>query len=114
MELHELDTRFSHLTDLTDRISLINSPYESDLDGAFHDLFEFLQELQTISLDDEDSHVRHHFLAHLTFHREMISDIIDEARSLLMDDRREYLRKLVEYRKQIARWINEIEKSGIH
>lgn len=114
MELHELDTRFGHLTDITDRISLLNSPYESDLQGSFHDLFEFLQELQAVPVADLDNNVRRHFLAHLTFHREMVSDIIEEARSLLMDERREYLKRLVEYRKQVACWIDEMEKSPPH
>lgn len=106
----ELEKVFATLTEITDRVSLMNSVYDSDLDGAFSDLDRFTAEIAEWNYDDIPEDSRSYFLSHLTFHREIIADIIQEARSLLYEERRPFLKKLVKYHREYAAWLSKIER----
>ncbi len=110
MTLEDLEQEFSRLSEITDRIALMNSDYDSDLETAFRDLETFSQEVMTWNLDAMESHVVQFYLSHMSFHREIVSDIIDEARTLLIEERRSYLKQLVNYHKDFSRWFNRVER----
>ncbi|MBU43626.1 MAG: hypothetical protein CMN76_10430 [Spirochaetaceae bacterium] len=111
LTLEQLEEVFDVLSEITDRISLMNSVYESNLDQAFEDLKQFSHTVRQWSADQIPQDIRRFYLSHLTFHREIIADIIAEARSLLMEERREYLKTLVRYHKDYCSWLDTMEKS---
>jgi len=88
-----------------------NSFQQGDLDQAFEDLTQFSSTVRQWSADQIPGDIRRFYLSHLTFHREIIADIIAEARSLLMEERREYLKSLVKYHKDYSAWLDTMEKA---
>jgi hypothetical protein len=108
-----LERFFAVLRDITDRVALMNSPYPSDLDRAFSQLEEFMAGCVRLNIEKMSEAVRLFHISHLTFHREIIADIIAEARNLLLDDRRPYLQRLVSYHRDYTRWLAKIEKRFI-
>lgn len=108
-----LERFFAVLRDITDRIALMNSPYPSDLDKAFSQLEEFMAGCGRLKIEGMNESVRLFHISHLTFHREIIADIIAEARNLLLDDRRPYLQRLVAYHRDYTRWLGKLEKRFI-
>lgn len=110
MNTDELDYIFNRLTGITDRIAQMNSIYEIDLDSAFKDLAEHSVVVQNIADQNLASDSRRAYLSHLTFHREIVADIISEARRLLMENRRVYVRQLVAYHKDFTKWLSRIER----
>ncbi|HBS05426.1 MAG TPA: hypothetical protein DEA96_10695 [Leptospiraceae bacterium] len=111
LTLEQLEQVFDVLSEITDRISLMNSIYESNLEQAFDDLKQFSLTVRQWSADQIPQEIRRFYLSHLTFHREIIADIIAEARSLLMEERREYLKTLVRYHKDYCSWLDTMEKA---
>ena len=55
--------------------------------------------------------LRRTLLSYLTFHRETVWEIIQEARSLLMSDRREYVKRLVNHHKEFIKWLSRMERN---
>lgn len=108
-----LERFFAVLRDITDRIALMNSPYPSDLEKAFSQLEEFMSGCGRMSIEKMNEAVRLFHISHLTFHREIIADIIAEARNLLLDDRRPFLQRLVTYHRDYTRWLGKLEKRFI-
>jgi hypothetical protein len=106
----EIERFFSVLREITDKVALMNSPYPSELELAFLRLEEFWSGLSTIDLGLIPGDVRLLFISHLTFHRETVADIITEARELLMEDRRTFLKRLVQYHREFTKWLQQIEK----
>lgn len=106
----EIERFFSVLREITDKVALMNSPYPSELELAFLRLEEFWNGLSTIDLGLIPGDVRLLFISHLTFHRETVADIITEARELLMEDRRTFLKRLVQYHREFTKWLQQIEK----
>ena len=111
LTIQQLEQVFDVLSEITDRISLMNSIYESNLDQAFGDLKDFSGTVRQWSAEQIPREIRRFYLSHLTFHREIIADIIAEARSLLMDERREYLKSLVKYHKDYCSWLDSMERA---
>lgn len=111
LTMERLEQVFDVLSEITDRINLMNSVYESDLDQAFSDLEQFSTTVRQWSAEQIPQEIRRFYLSHLTFHREIIADIIAEARSLLMEERREYLKSLVRYHKDYCSWLDTMEKA---
>lgn len=107
----DIERLFAILREVTDKVALMNSPYPSEIDLAFKRLEEYWMGLKTINLDYFSGEIRLLFLSHLTFHRETINDIISEARELLIEERRLYLKKLVNYQKEFSSWLRQIEKT---
>ncbi|MFN3603404.1 MAG: hypothetical protein ACK4UJ_01705 [Leptonema sp. (in: bacteria)] len=106
----DIEKIFSILREITDRVSLINSYYPSDLEIAFTRLKEFWNNLSHFPFDAIPTSLRALCLSHLTFHRETISDIIKEARLLLMENRRDFLKTLVNYHREFSKWLQELER----
>lgn len=107
----DVEKIFSILREITDRVARINSQYPSELDLAFKRLEEFWTGLSKINFETIQNSIRPLFISHLTFHRESIADIIQEARSLLMEERREFLKRLVQYHREYSKWLQNIERN---
>ena len=110
MSLQEVEARFDVLSDITDRVALMNSVYESDLEGAFHEMESFIGGARTWDLEAMEEAARKFYLSHMSFHREIVAEIIAEARQVLLDERRPYVKRLVNYHRDFSRWLNGIEK----
>lgn len=110
LTIEELDTTFNELSDITDCVALINSPYDSDLESAFEAMEGFMRKAMSWNLDEAGEELLRVYLSHMSFHREIVAEIIAEARNLLMEDRRTYLKRLVNYHKGFVSWFSRIEK----
>lgn len=106
----EIERFFSILREITDKVALMNSPYPSELELAFTRLEEFWNGLKKINLDLLSGEIRLLYISHLTFHRETVADIIREARELLIEERRTFLKRLVQYHREFSKWLQQIEK----
>ncbi len=107
---NQVEKLFAILREITDKVAKVNSHYPSDLDIAFQRLEEFWDGISRLDFMNLPQDLRLLFISHLTFHRETIADIIAEARSLLMEERRNFLKRLVSYHKEFAQWVKNIEK----
>ncbi len=110
MTLQEVETRFDVLSDVTDRVALVNSVYESDLEDAFSEMETFIADAQTWDLEAMEEAARKFYLSHMSFHREIVAEIIAEARQVLIDERRAAVKRLVNYHREFSRWLNSLEK----
>lgn len=106
----DVEKLFAVLREISDKVAKINSRFPSDLDLAFRRLIEFWDGLKTVPVQSLAPDVRMLYFSHITFHRETIADIIAEARELLMEDRREYLKRLVQYHREFVQWLHQLEK----
>ncbi|MBI3394431.1 MAG: hypothetical protein HY042_01210 [Spirochaetia bacterium] len=110
MELKELETRFEKLREITDRVALMNTVYDSDITSAFDGMEGFMAEAMTWDLHSFGADARRAYLSHMSFHREIVADTIAEARRLLLPERREYLKRLVSYHKNFIKWFGKLER----
>ncbi len=109
----DIEKLFSILREITDKIALMNSFYPSDLETAFLRLEEFWKGISSIDFEQIPNTLRPLCISHLTFHRESIFDIIKEARSLLIEERREFLKRLVAYHREFSKWLQAIERKFV-
>ncbi|MEQ9363555.1 MAG: PLU-1-like domain protein [Leptospirales bacterium] len=110
MTLQEVETQFDVLSDVTDRVALMNSVYESDLEGAFNEMEAFTEDARTWDVGAMEEAARKFYLSHMSFHREIVAEIIAEARQVLLEERRACVKRLVNYHRDFSRWLNGIEK----
>lgn len=111
MDLGEIDKQFNQLSDITDRVAMMNSDYDTDLKSAFQEMETLVKEVMALELNQMDAECRQVYLSHMSFHREIVAEIIVSARKLLMNDRREYLKRLVKYHRSFSSWFNRTEKN---
>ncbi|TGK09068.1 PLU-1-like domain protein [Leptospira fletcheri] len=110
MEFQDLDSYFQSLTDITDTISILNSPYDSDFDADIDRMEDFFKDIQS---RDWYSQGREHFnlfASHFSFHTKIVEEIIREAREILDPERRVYVKRLVSYNKNVLEWFAELQK----
>ncbi|TGK20152.1 PLU-1-like domain protein [Leptospira fluminis] len=110
MEFQDLDSYFQSLTDITDTISILNSPYDSDFDADIDRMEDFFKDIQS---RDWFAHGREHFnlfASHFSFHTKIVEEIIREAREILDPERRAYVKRLVSYNKNVLEWFAELQK----
>ncbi len=106
----ELESYFQQLTDITDNIATINTPYGLDHDKDFKDMESFYENLLTVNWVEADYGYYDLFTSYFTFHIKIIEEIIKEAREILDPDKRLYLKKLVAYKKQADDWFAALKK----
>mgnify|MGYP000884310692 FL=1 len=111
LSAEQMEIFFNLLTDYTDKVSLINSVYESDLETAFQAMEGAVEEVLQWDTSSFSPDLRLTLLSYLTFHRETVWEIIQEARSLLMSDRREYVKRLVNHHKEFIKWLSRMERN---
>ena len=110
MNLPELESYFQKLTDITDSIAIINTHYEADHDSDFKKLEEFYTDLQTHHWERSDEKYYNLFTSYFTFHTKIVEEIIREAREILNPEKRDYLKKLVGYKKDAEDWFSGLKK----
>src|SRR5690606_29785552 len=110
MTLQEIDRHFDRLRDVTDNVALMNHRYDVDLESAFAEMEETVQEAMSWDLAGMTGEMRMAYMSHMSFHREIIAETIAEARTVLIDERRGYLKRLVTYHKNFRLWLNRLEK----
>ena len=69
-----------------------------------------VKELKSWELSDMSTEQKQFYLSHMSFHREIIADIITEARSLLIDKYRKHVKALVQYHRELCEWLKQIDK----
>ncbi len=106
----EIDTHFNQLTDITDQVALVNSSYDSDLEESFDRMEKFIKDAMGWDLQELTPRALKTYLSHMSFHREIVAEIISEARRQLMEGRRGYLKRLVSYHKEFMAWFARVEK----
>ncbi|EMN49910.1 hypothetical protein LEP1GSC088_0141 [Leptospira interrogans str. L1207] len=110
MELPELETYFQTLTDLTDAIAVVNSPYESDFNFDIRQLEQYFADITSRPWETSDRDYFNLFSSHFTFHTKIVEEIVHEARRVLMPERRTYVKRLVAYHKHAEEWFAELQK----
>lgn len=107
--IEDIEIHFERLSSIADRVSLMNSEYEAVLEPAFQEMEAFAADAYCWDLDSMPPEVRQFYLSCLSFHREVVAEILAEARRLLMENRRIYLKRLAHYHKQLRQWLQEAE-----
>ena len=107
--LKEVEKHFDQLSDITDLVAQINSIYESDIEGNLQTMEDFIYDVMDWDIDILERDARLFYISHMTFHREIVSEIIAEARQVLIDERRSYLKRLVNYYKKFKIWLDRME-----
>lgn len=110
--LHAVEEHFDVLSNITDQVAQINSIYETDIEGNLAAMENFIADARTWNLAALESDARQFYLSHMSFHREIVAEIIAEARQVLIDERRPYVKRLVNYHKSFSHWLSGIEKSS--
>lgn len=108
----QIESFFNRQSEITDRVALVNSVYESDIARAVEELEAFFDEIKSWEFDELSEQQLPVFLSHISFHREIIADIITEARQLLLEGRRDYIKRLVAYHKELSAWFSRKEKDA--
>lgn len=106
----ELEPYFQRLTDITDNISIMNTPYEVDQDKDFSDLVIFFNDLTSRDWEKSDPAYYELFTSFFTFHIKVVEEIIREARQILNPEKRPYLKKLVTHKKDAEEWFFVLRK----
>ena len=110
MDLQAIEARFDGLADITDRVAMVNTPYDVDLDAAIDEMHAFIDEATGWNPNHMTDDTLRVYLSHTSFHREIVAEIIAEARRVLLDERRDQVKRLVQYHKQFTRWLAALEK----
>ena len=106
----EIEKKFDELSNITNQIALINSDYEGDIDDAILEMRNSTELLKSWDVSSMSSEHRLYYLSHMSFHREIIADIISEARFQLPEDRRHHLKALVHYHRELCSWLSQVQK----
>lgn len=114
VELPELETYFQTLTDLTDTIAVVNSPYESDFEQDIGQLEQYFTDIASRPWETSDREYFNLFSSHFTFHAKIVEEIIHEARRVLIPERRIYVKRLVAYHKHAEEWFADLQKKRKH
>jgi AAA+ ATPase superfamily predicted ATPase len=106
----ELESYFQRLTDTTDNIAIINTHYDADHDKDFKTLDDIFDDIQKTPWESSDNNYYNLFTSYFTFHVKIIEEIIKEAREILNPEKREYLKHLVNYKKNADDWFAKLKK----
>ena len=110
MDIPELESYFQELTDITDNIAVINTHYDADHDGDFVQMEAFYQDMISYSWETADGEQYNLFTSYFTFHVKIIEEIIKEAREILNPEKRDYLKKLANYKREAEEWFSGLKK----
>lgn len=108
--LKEVETHFDELSDLTDLVAQVNSIYESDIEGNMQKMEDFIHNAMKWDVNILEPDAKLFYISHMSFHREIVSEVIADARQVLIDERRPYVKRLVNYFKEFKRWLANLEK----
>jgi hypothetical protein len=106
----ELESYFQALTDATDNIAAINTHYEADHEKDFQILEDIFKDIQSFEWEKTETSYYNLFTSYYTFHVKIIEEIIREAREILNPEKREYVKRLVAYKKAADEWFLGLKK----
>ncbi len=110
MDFPDLEAYFQALTDTTDSIAIINTHYEQDHDKDFKQLDDIFQDIISRPWEHSPDDYYLLFTSHFTFHVKIIEEVIKEAREILNPEKRDFLKKLVKYKKDADEWFQGLKK----
>ncbi|HMV43181.1 MAG TPA: PLU-1-like domain protein [Leptospiraceae bacterium] len=110
MDFPDLESYFQVLTDTTDNIAIINTHYEADHDRDFKQLEDIFSDIISRPWEHSPDDYYVLFTSYFTFHVKIIEEIIKEAREILNPEKRDYLKKLVNYKKEADEWFQALKK----
>jgi hypothetical protein len=110
LDYPELESYFQVLTDTTDNIAIINTHYEADHDRDFQQLEDIFNDITSRPWEHSPDNYYVLFTSYFTFHVKIIEEIIKEAREILNPEKREYLKKLVAYKREAEEWFQSLKK----
>ena len=105
-----IEKKFDDLSNITDQVALMNSVHGGDVELPIKEMGTLIAELKEWNLDKLSVEDRRSYLSHMSFHREIIAAIIDEARSLVIERYRQHLKTLVAYHKGFSHWLRNVER----
>lgn len=106
----DLESYFQRLTDTTDNIAIINTHYEADHEKDFKQLEDIYSDIITHAWEQASEEYYVLFTSYFTFHVKIIEEIIREAREILNPEKRDYLKRLVNYKKAAEDWFVALKK----
>lgn len=110
MEFPELEQYFQELTDITDGIAVMNTPYDGDFDGQIQEMRDFFADVSAREWEAAEAEYFKLFASHFTFHVKIVEEVINEAREILDPERKPQVKQLVQYVKEANDWFQELEK----
>ncbi|MDX1961170.1 MAG: PLU-1-like domain protein [Leptospiraceae bacterium] len=110
MEFPDLEVFFQRLTDVTDQIAIINTHYDADHEKDFTEMESIFETIKTFPWEKSDSKYYTLFTSYFTFHMKIVEEMIHEAREILNPEKRQYLKRLVNYSKTANDWFSLLKK----
>ncbi len=110
MNFPELEPYFQTLTDITDRIAMMNNHFDATPEVDVPAMITFYDQTIAMPWELADREVFDLFSSFFTFHVKTVQDIIQEAREILNPENREHVKKLVVYSKQADEWFLGLKK----
>ncbi|TGN19621.1 PLU-1-like domain protein [Leptospira idonii] len=110
MEFPALETYFQKLTDITDRVAMMNNHFDATPEADIPMLYEFFEDIQKYSWETTEREYYDLFTSYFTFHVKTVEEIIQEAREILNPENREYVKKLVSHTRQADDWFLNLKK----
>lgn len=110
MEFPDLDSYFQKLTDITDRIAMMNNHFDATPEVDIPAMQSFYEEISTMAWEQTEREYFDLFSSYFTFHVKTIQDIIQEAREILNPENKEHVKKLVTYSKLADEWFLNLKK----
>ncbi|ABZ95936.1 PLU-1-like domain protein [Leptospira biflexa] len=110
MEYPELESYFQKITDITDRIAMMNNHFDATPEIDIPQLSEFFEDIQSKDWENTDREYYELFTSYFTFHVKTVEEIIQEAREILNPENREHVKKLVSHVRKADDWFVSLKK----
>ena len=108
-KLNELEQKFSYLDDIMERVATINGVSSGDLQLAIDELNAFGNSIFRWDFKQLPDNLLNPCLNHLTYHREILANLIYETRLSIEEERRELFKRIVAYSKRYGEWLKNLE-----
>lgn len=110
MEFPDLESYFQSLTDITDRVAMMNNHFDATPGEDIPNMLSFYADIQSKAWEATDREYYELFTSYFTFHVKTVEEIIQEAREILNPENREHVKKLVAYVKDADDWFSSLKK----
>lgn len=110
MEYPELESYFQKLTDITDRIAMMNNHFDATPEIDIPQLADFFEDIQSKDWENTDREYYELFTSYFTFHVKTVEETIQEAREILNPENREHVKKLVSHVRKADDWFLSLKK----
>lgn len=110
MEFPELEAYFQNLTDITDRVAMMNNHFDATPEVDVPKLYDFFADIEGRTWETTEREYYELFTSYFTFHVKTVEEIIQEAREILNPENREHVKKLVSYVRKADDWFLALKK----